>query len=67
MEYDAELRDAKIFTVGNSARLSGIVYRDTRERFNDGERITTSAVLRSEGRVYITLNSRYLVTFSARC
>jgi len=39
---------------GNKYRLVGVVYKDVRRRFDDGELIQTSPVVREDGRFVLT-------------
>lgn len=41
--------------------LSGLVYGDIRGRFYDGERITTSTIMKEDGDVFTTRYSVYKV------
>lgn len=42
--------------------LSGDIYNDSRGRFRDGERVSTSAIISVEGDIVTTRNSIYRVT-----
>lgn len=44
--------------------LRGAIYGDTRGRFNDGDYVITSRVVKVEGNVHHTLHSTYEVEFA---
>ena len=56
-DYDAELHEA----VFAGLVLVGKVYNDKKGRFKDGETITTSKVVKSQGNIFQTRKSTYLV------
>lgn len=61
-DYDAELRDWTLANYYGGKIGFGRVYNDRKERFQDGETIRTSKVLRIEGgRILQTRNTRYLL------
>lgn len=58
------LRNARRVSAGDDPRapcLSGDVFGDTRGRFRDGERITTSTIMSEDGDVFTTRYSTYRV------
>jgi len=64
IEIIGTLRNARRVSVGEDPRapcLSGDVYGDTKARFRDGERITTSTIMSEEGDVFRTRFSAYRV------
>lgn len=64
MEIVGVLKNARRVDVGEDPRapcLAGHVYGDTKGRFYDGERITTSTIMSEEGDVFRTRFSAYRV------
>lgn len=64
MEITGTLRNARRVKVGEDPRapcLRGNVFGDVRNRFRDGERITTSTITAEDGDVFTTRYSTYKV------
>lgn len=69
IQYDAKLHQVRLCQASNNAYyLIGLIFDDKKKRWRDGTAITTSVIPDHtgaplvEGRVYETLNTRYLIT-----
>ena len=64
MNIVGTLKNARRVAIGEDPRapcLSGEVYGDTKGRFRDGERITTSTIMEEQGALFRTRFSAYRV------
>lgn len=59
MNYTAELHNVRLLSREGWTIAIGIVYKDSKGRFYDGEEIRTSKIVALSGDVLITLNSTY--------
>lgn len=59
----ATLRDWWFVQCGNRTAICGKIYHDRRERFKDGQRITTSSILRVDfqNKIVVTKRSTYIL------
>lgn len=66
MEITGTLKNARFIHDGPDRKtLNGDLYGDKRGRFQDGERVITSRIMKEHGDgVYSTLNSTYKVEFA---
>lgn len=55
------LLNAERRCLGSAEWLVGDIYEDTRGRFNDGDRVTTSLITLEDGSIFYTQNSIYEV------
>ena len=62
-EYDAELDNVSFFIgyYNNKLHASGKVYNDSKKRFDEGERITTSNIIELQDDILQTKNTKYKV------
>jgi hypothetical protein len=60
-----DLHNARKIAAGDTFRLRGEIYNDSRGRFADGDVVVTSPVLEQDGSIFITENSAYDVKFWA--
>lgn len=51
---DAVLKDATLVTAGDKIWLNGSIHADWRQRFNDGDVVTTSRVVAQYKDVFVT-------------